>query len=48
MAAPANAVRFFGAFTFLTPADTGLSMRNILALRALRSARPVAQAVHIA
>ena len=40
METPANAVRFFGPFTFLTPADTGLSMRNILALRALRSGPP--------
>jgi thioredoxin 1 len=40
MAAPANAVRFFGAFSFMTPAEIGHSMRYILSLSALRFCRP--------
>jgi hypothetical protein len=37
MQAPANAVRFFGAFNFVTPAETGQSMRYILSLSGLQS-----------
>jgi len=40
MEAPANALRFFGAFNFMTPAETGQSMRYILSLSALRFCRP--------
>ncbi|HWU41045.1 MAG TPA: hypothetical protein VN203_25620, partial [Candidatus Acidoferrum sp.] len=37
MAAPANAVRFFGVFNFMTPSQTGQSMPYIVHLSALRS-----------
>ena len=40
MAAPANAVRFFGAFNLMTPAEIGHSMRYILSLSALRFSPP--------
>jgi len=36
MEAPANVVRFFGSFNFMTPAQAGQLMRYILYLKALR------------
>ena len=36
METSANAVRFFGAFNFTTPAETGQALRYILSLSALR------------
>ena len=37
METSANAVRFFGAFNFMTPAETSQALRYILSLSALRS-----------
>ena len=36
METSANAVRFFGAFNFMTPAETGQALRYILSLSGLR------------
>jgi len=36
METSANAVRFFGVFNFMTPAETGQALRYILSLSALR------------
>ena len=40
METSANAVRFFGAFNFMTPAETSQALRYILSLSALRFCRP--------
>ena len=40
MEARVKATRFFGAFNFMTPAETGQSMRYLLSLSALRSCPP--------
>ena len=40
MVTPANAVRFFGSFNFMTRAETGPSMRYFLGLSVLRSGPP--------
>ena len=37
MNAPTNAIRFFATFNFLTPRESGRSMRHILCLSSLRS-----------
>ena len=40
METSANAIRFFGSFNFLIPAETGQSLRYLLSMSALRSCRP--------
>ena len=40
METSANAVRFFGAFDFMSPAETGQALRYTLSLSALRSCPP--------
>ena len=47
MHAPANAVRFFGTFNFLTSPEPSQSMRYILYSSMLRYCPPLAQTVHI-
>ena len=40
MEVPANTIRFFGSFNFLTPVETGQSSRCLLSLMALRRYAP--------